>query len=177
MAHRQSDWLPAKLFRHLSGGSLYSRMRQRSGSNASTESRVATPATAQQRIAGLPNDKSATSTRRSRYRGVSWDKAKQQWRARVGFYSNKLCVCYQEHHLGFFGSERLAGRAYDRAARMSFADQATLNFPNIARRQGETECCGRGCKFCAFDWVNVPKSNKEIENQQHQSAASRTDSD
>jgi hypothetical protein len=83
----------------------------------------------------------------SKYRGVSWHIASGKWRARI-----KQC------HLGYFANERAAGRAYDRAARTHFAEKARLNFPKLgASGEGKKECCGRMCKFCPFDWVNVPK--------------------
>ena len=54
----------------------------------------------------------------SKYKGVSWNKRNQQWRARV-----------RKNELGSYTSEEEAARAYDKAARELFGEYACLNFP------------------------------------------------
>ncbi len=49
------------------------------------------------------------STKSSRYRGVSWNKSKNQWQAIIGFAGEK-------ENLGYFDDEVEAARAYDTRA-------------------------------------------------------------
>lgn len=56
----------------------------------------------------------------SKFKGVSWDKAYEKWRARITF-ENKL------KHLGYFDDEREAALAYDRAALELFGEFAATN--------------------------------------------------
>lgn len=58
----------------------------------------------------------------SRYKGVTWDRQKDRWKARI-----------RQELLGLFRSEEDAARAYDDAARRRFGEFARLNFP----RDGE----------------------------------------
>lgn len=57
----------------------------------------------------------------SRYRGVSWKKAIEKWRAYINKDGRRL-------HLGYFSSEEDAAYAYDAAAVQIFGDFARLNF-------------------------------------------------
>ncbi len=59
----------------------------------------------------------------SRYKGVSFDKGLGRWRARI------TCGGIT-HHIGYFGDETDAAKAYDKAAIAFFGDYAKLNFPN-----------------------------------------------
>ena len=56
----------------------------------------------------------------SRYIGVSWNKAKGNWRAYIMFSG-------RQHHRGHFDDERAAARAYNIAAREYFGEFAKLN--------------------------------------------------
>lgn len=58
----------------------------------------------------------------SRFRGVTWDKARGKWAAGVK-------IDYVRHNLGRFDNEEDAARAYDAAARVAFGEFARLNFP------------------------------------------------
>jgi hypothetical protein len=60
----------------------------------------------------------------SRWKGVSWDRQTRRWRATI----RKDGAC---RHLGRFGSEEDAARAYDAAAREVFGEFACLNFPEL----------------------------------------------
>lgn len=58
----------------------------------------------------------------SRYKGVSWDKEKQKWHARI---RNGRTI-----FLGRYESEIDAARAYDVAALAAYGEFAVLNFPD-----------------------------------------------
>lgn len=58
----------------------------------------------------------------SQYRGVSWSKQAEKWRAGI---VHKRRTTY----LGSFDDEELAALAYDKAARRLHGDRAKLNFP------------------------------------------------
>ena len=57
------------------------------------------------------------------YRGVTWEKYSERWRAQIGFNG-------VNHFLGDFNHEEDAARAYDNAAKRLFSSFARLNFPN-----------------------------------------------
>ena len=57
----------------------------------------------------------------SKFKGVSFDKFKMTWRARIKI-ENK------SHHLGYFEHEIQAAKQYDRAAKELFGKFAVLNF-------------------------------------------------
>jgi hypothetical protein len=59
----------------------------------------------------------------SRFRGVSWRKDSSKWTAQIGTSRNHI------QHLGSFGSEDEAARAYDQGAKRYFGELAQLNFP------------------------------------------------
>ena len=56
----------------------------------------------------------------SRYKGVTWDKHWDKWRAMIGVRSKRF-------HLGYFDDEDDAGRAYNRAATEYFGEFARPN--------------------------------------------------
>jgi hypothetical protein len=58
----------------------------------------------------------------SRFKGVCWKKDMSCWVARI-------TVDGVRRHLGYFGSEDAAARAYDNAAAEEFGEFAKLNFP------------------------------------------------
>ena len=64
----------------------------------------------------------------SEFRGVSWDKARNQYRARFVYKQ-------QKYHVGCFGTENAAARAYDARLRAVCDDKTrlrrSLNFPTL----------------------------------------------
>jgi hypothetical protein len=56
----------------------------------------------------------------SGYKGVNWDKGKQQWRAKIQVSGTRL-------HLGYFADPIEAARAYDQAALQHHGEFAVLN--------------------------------------------------
>jgi hypothetical protein len=62
----------------------------------------------------------------SKYKGVSLDKDKNQWRAYITYNGRRI-------HLGWFDNEEDAARAYDAAAKKYFGEFAKLNFENAGR--------------------------------------------
>ncbi len=61
---------------------------------------------------------------RSRYKGVTWHKARRRWNARIR--SNRRTIS-----LGYFDNELDAAKAYDVAAREHHRQFARPNFPHI----------------------------------------------
>jgi hypothetical protein len=61
----------------------------------------------------------------SDYLGVSWDKHRGKWHAKVTSDGQQI-------HIGRFESEEDAARAYDAAARRYHGEFARLNFPQVA---------------------------------------------
>ena len=60
----------------------------------------------------------------SQYKGVSWRKSRDKWRAQININSKKT-------EIGCFCSEIEAARAYDKAAKQHYGEFACLNFPEI----------------------------------------------
>ncbi len=58
----------------------------------------------------------------SRYKGVSWEKRRKNWRVVIQF-NNKT------YHLGHFKNEIEAAKAYDERAKELHGEFACLNFP------------------------------------------------
>ncbi len=56
-----------------------------------------------------------------KYKGVSRDKNRKRWRARITFNKHRI-------HLGCFNDEIKAAKAYDEAAKKYFGEFARLNF-------------------------------------------------
>lgn len=56
----------------------------------------------------------------SRFKGVSWDKCNEKWRAKILFDG-------KQRHLGTFEDEAAAARAYDAAAVKRFGEFARVN--------------------------------------------------
>lgn len=61
----------------------------------------------------------------SRYKGVTWNKRRRGWIARITLDGNR-------HQLGCFATEEDAARAYDAAAVIAFGEFARLNNPDRA---------------------------------------------
>jgi len=61
----------------------------------------------------------------SKYKGVSWEKVRGQWRAVIRTDNGNIS-------LGYFRSELAAARAYDEAAKTYHGRFASLNFPDDA---------------------------------------------
>ena len=70
----------------------------------------------------LRNQRSARDST-SKYKGVTWCKAKNLFQARITFNRRRI-------HLGYFKSEIDAAKAYDKKAKELFGDFAYLNFPD-----------------------------------------------
>lgn len=79
--------------------------------------------TRQQNSWNKPARRLVTRRPTSRYKGVSWDKARCKWRAEL-----RTDGVIQLHKR--FDSEIEAARAYDAAARFHFGEFAFLNFPD-----------------------------------------------
>jgi hypothetical protein len=79
----------------------------------------------------------------SKYRGVSWQKSKNKWRAEIR-YDGK------DHYLGSFEDEEEAARAYDKAARAHRGEKAQLNFP----AEGESGS-RRSSKHPGAGWAKI----------------------
>ena len=60
----------------------------------------------------------------SKYLGVSWHKGDDAWHAKIGLHGKVL-------HLGCYGDEIAAARAYDAAARKHFGEFANPNFDDL----------------------------------------------
>jgi hypothetical protein len=69
------------------------------------------------------NSKKWSGVYSSKYKGVSWHKGSRKWTAQIGFQKKRV-------HLGYFGSEVEAAKAYDRAAKKHHGEFACLNFPD-----------------------------------------------
>ena len=74
----------------------------------------------------------ATNTRNARpslrgassYKGVIWDRQSNKWCAKIRIDGRKI-------HLGYYGLEETAARAYDAAAWHFWKEEAYLNFPQV----------------------------------------------
>jgi len=67
----------------------------------------------------------------SKYKGVCWDKSKQNWMSYIGstYGSAGKSIKTKREYLGRFKNEEDAARAYDKRARELWGDYAHLNFP------------------------------------------------
>lgn len=68
----------------------------------------------------------------SRFHGVRWHAKSGKWEARIADGERTANGCAKNRFLGHFASETEAALAYDAAARVSFGDFASLNFPDMA---------------------------------------------
>jgi hypothetical protein len=80
-----------------------------------------------------PNSQNQHNRRKNRrgsslFKGVSWRKGCRRWWAYIVHLGVKK-------HLGYFDSEEVAARAYDKAAKELFGEFARLNFPDDVRGQ------------------------------------------
>ena len=57
----------------------------------------------------------------SKYKGVTWDKRRNKWMA-------KICKNYKTFHVGYFDTEEEASEAYNRRAIEIFEEFAQLNY-------------------------------------------------
>jgi AP2 domain/HNH endonuclease len=74
-------------------------------------------------------NRAANRTRRGRpttslYKGVSWDRRRNKWTARIGYN-------YKSISLGYFDSPEDGARAYDSKAEELFGECAYQNFPSL----------------------------------------------
>lgn len=74
-------------------------------------------------------NRAANRTRKGRpttspYKGVSWDRSRNKWTARIGY--NYKCIS-----LGYFDSPEDGARAYDSKAKELFGECAYQNFPSL----------------------------------------------
>lgn len=58
------------------------------------------------------------------YKGVSWDKQMNKWRASINYHNRRRVI-------GLFDKERWAAMAYDIAAKDIYKDFSLLNFKNV----------------------------------------------
>jgi hypothetical protein len=65
------------------------------------------------------------SVHSSRFKGVSWDKSRSKWQAKIVWRG-------KHKNLGRYESEELAARVYDLAALTQWGEFAQLNFPEAA---------------------------------------------
>ena len=86
-------------------------------------------ATQSQNIANQP--KYRTRNFSSKYKGVCWDKERQNWMSYIGstYGSAGKSIKTKREYLGRFKNEEDAARAYDKRAREVWGDYAHLNFP------------------------------------------------
>ena len=80
------------------------------------------------------NSKKTTSKTSSKYKGVTFHKRTERWRAIIGL--TNFLGQYIRISLGCFVIEEDAAKAYDEAARKHFGEFACLNFP----KEGERSC-------------------------------------
>jgi uncharacterized membrane-anchored protein len=88
----------------------------------------------------------------SQYRGVSWQKSENKWKAQIRYDGKK-------HYLGLFKDEEEAAREYDRPARTKLGEKAQLNFPTKkeqaaeeAKQQRWIKCEEAGSKYRGVSW-------------------------
>jgi len=67
------------------------------------------------------------ANRSSQFKGVSWEKKNQKWRARITSRQSGRLL-----HLGYFADEVQAAIAYDEAARAQYGEFALTNFEGRA---------------------------------------------
>jgi hypothetical protein len=106
----------------------------------------------------------------SQYRGVSWNKRDNKWRAEI-YYEGK------SHNLGSFEDEEEAGRTYDKAARLHTMEKAQLNFPTKneqtakeAKQQRWVKCGEAGSKYRGVSWYkrdNKWETQIQCDGKQH----------
>lgn len=106
--HMHHDLLGPGLVDHKDGNGLNN---QRSNLRHCTQSQ------------NLANARFGSKGKTSRFRGVSFHRAKGRWQAQSKLNQKKV-------HLGRFVSEEEAARAYDNFAREHFGEFARLNFPD-----------------------------------------------
>jgi AP2 domain len=112
---------PRNIFAHtLITGLLY--VDHRNGDGLDNQRHNLRPATQPENLA---NTGSRGGT--SRYKGVSWDRRRNKWRA--GIMNNR-----QLYHLGMFTDEDEAARAYDAAAIELQGEFARPNFPAVVTK-------------------------------------------
>lgn len=94
--------------------------------------------------------KTSVADRWSRYKGVSWSKGKNRWRAHIG-------VKGKQQHLGYFKDEWAAAEAYDKKA-----TEIGRKASNAAIRNGEVTADegGAATKTSKYTGVTWDKTNK-----------------
>ena len=98
---------------------------------------------------------SAAPTYKSKYVGVHWDRQNKQWQAQIEIEGKK-------QHIGYFGSEEDAARAYDKEA-------APLNRPLNFPGPGQAQAVKRGAhgivsRYTGVSWeVSHKKWRAQIE--------------
>jgi len=68
------------------------------------------------------------SDNKSGFKGVSWSKLHNKWRADITLHD-------KHYFLGCFECPKKAAKAYDRAARQKFGEFANLNFSKLTNQQ------------------------------------------
>jgi hypothetical protein len=86
----------------------------------------------------------------SKYRGVCWDRPKRRWHAQI-YFGGKA------YHVGYFGNELEAAKAYDQAAKVRHGMDAALNFPLAATSESHRE----SRRFSDQSPADKPKPQKQ----------------
>jgi HNH endonuclease len=89
----------------------------RDGDGLNCQRRNLRPATKQENQRGFRRKAAGAS---SRFRGVSWHRGENKWRATI-------TINYKDIHLGYFQDEILAAKKYNQAARKFFGEFASPN--------------------------------------------------
>lgn len=97
---------------------------------------------------------STTQCNKHGYRGVVWDKLKQNFRARVGSRNGHNPARYL---IGRHSTAASAAMAYDDEARRIYGESARLNFPSVEERKLEVtrrsevkNICSKGHDLIAY---------------------------
>jgi hypothetical protein len=112
-------WTTQRLHQFLTG---YAATDHRNGNGLDNRRANLREATQGQNVCNQIRQKGASG-----FRGVTWWKRGQNWKAQISSGG-------KNYHLGYFAIAEEAARAYDAAARALHGEFATLNFPKLGER-------------------------------------------